>query len=230
MHRRQRLAAQIRRAVDGAAAADGAGVAVQQLLPAKLLGPLGAPDLGILDVGDGDQGAPGLQRAEVGVDGRGHGMHVFGVGDVDAEPQDDHVVEPEEHAVEGVGRPERKPRVVQSLADVPGDRRRERDLRGLDSHQVGDGAPDLPALQHRGDVRPLGQLVKEHQAPDEQQDDCRVPIAQIFQPLRLHAPAPNRGPNQDRQQDDGLNVQPPEEEFQASPGEDVCGDRGLDGV
>ena len=131
-------------AVVGATPADGASVAIQQLLPREVLDPSGAEPLGVFQV-DGLKDSPGLEGVEQGVQGRRHHVHVFREGYVYRKSQDDEQVEPPGEPLGEIGDSDAHASVVEGLAD------------GLanDGFRVGSAVDSLGL--HLGHVEGLGE-------------------------------------------------------------------------
>ena len=191
VHRRELFAGQVRRADIGAAAAYGAGVSVQQLLPGKVLHAPRAEFLGVFQVYEG-KGALGLQGPEEGVHRSSEHMHMLGVRDIDGEYQDDRQVSPPKNALQDVGGAGTQTQVSEQTAQGGAD----------EDVSLGAG----PSLRHPESV---GQYGGQHQPADEDDYDQGVGVTGQIESktARFQYPSADECPDQHCEQDGGQDVQ-----------------------
>ncbi len=172
----ERLAGQGRRAHLAAAAALGAGVAVEHLLPGQVLDARGAEPLGVLEV-DLDQPSHRLEVHEEDVGDRREDVEVLRVRQVVGEEEQVREVEPPAPLVDRLQR-----------------------RRGPARQRAGDrsdhGSPGRRVLRGESGPRPLGEQIRRHQEGDQKEDQPRVPG-------QIQAFRPREGPPKDGQRHAG---------------------------
>ena len=208
VHGRQQLAGDVGRADIGAAPADGAGVAVQQLFPGEILHPAGPEPLGGFQI-HRRQRPPRLQRPGKGVQRRRHHVHMLGKRNIDGEEQDDAQVRPPESGVQPDGGAFAQPPIAEQPPQRPAD-----------------GHGRLRPAAALGHIESVGQQRRGHQSGHQPHHNQRIGVAgQVeAQPARAHHPAAQHRPQQYRQQHRRQDVEVAAVDADAGSGEQPFGE------
>ena len=212
VHGGEDFAGGVGRAGVGAASADGAGVAVQELFPGEVLDAGGAEAGVFVHIFQVDgvhlEGAAGFQAAEEGVEGGGDHMDVLGEGDVEGEGEDDEQVQPPEDGLQDVRRRRGHSQRAEPAAD-----------------DAANGDARFRAGSAGGDVKGMYQQGGNHQSGGEGDDDDGFALAGEVEAQAVGAgnPAAEQSPGQGGEDDDGEDVQIDAVGEDAGGGEDGFG-------